>query len=127
MSAKKGVSATSSTIRHSEASTTLRPAHTVPAHKGPTKAPPKKSGGKAGPTGSTSKDKKEHGSPLTTGAPSPGGHEQTVPKIVDAAPAVASQPAMTSPLPFVIGSLVILLVGGTAALVTWRRREADGG
>ncbi len=55
------------------------------------------------------------------------GRKKSTPRIVDAAPAVAARPPAGSPLPFVIGSMAILVLGGTAGFVAWRRRRTDGG
>ena len=54
-----------------------------------------------------------------------GTHPPTDPKIVDVVPATAAHRTSSgSPLPFVVGAIVVLVVAGTGGLVSWRRRRA---
>jgi hypothetical protein len=53
-----------------------------------------------------------------------GGEVRSSPKIVDASPAAAKQPSAGSPLPFLLGALVVsALLGGATAVALRRRRE----
>jgi hypothetical protein len=55
----------------------------------------------------------------------PAATEPSIPKIVDAAPAVAARPAGGSPLPFVIGAVAVAALAATGGLMAWRRRRTE--
>jgi hypothetical protein len=52
-----------------------------------------------------------------------GGHRAPEPKIVDAAPVVEKSPGAGSPVPFVVGGIVVVMMLGVAGFLTWRRRH----
>jgi MYXO-CTERM domain-containing protein len=65
-------------------------------------------------------------STTTTPVPSdqrPGGGRNPTPKIVDASPAPTPQPTAGSPVPFIVGTVVVAALAGAAGLVAWRRRR----
>jgi LPXTG-motif cell wall-anchored protein len=51
------------------------------------------------------------------------GRSTTSPKIVDAAPVVATDKPAGSSAPFVVGALAVVLLAATGGLVAWRRRR----
>jgi hypothetical protein len=53
------------------------------------------------------------------------GREPPAPKIVDAAPALATQSSSGSPLPFLIGAGAVVALAATGGLIAWRRRRTD--
>lgn len=78
-------------------------------------------------TSTTTAGRASTGKPASDqGAPNRAEPTSPAPGIVDAAPAPSPGPPAGSPLPFVIGSVAILLLGGTAGFVAWRRHRNDG-
>ncbi len=53
------------------------------------------------------------------------GRKPPVPRIVDAAPALATQSSEGSPLPFLIGAVAVVALAATGGLIAWRRRRTD--
>lgn len=61
------------------------------------------------------------GTPGRVGAPG----KPSMPKIVDAAPALATRSSEGSPLPFLIGAVAVVALAATGGLIAWRRRRTD--
>ena len=68
--------------------------------------------------------------PSTTRAPAPvggpagtGPADHGVPRIVDAAPAAVHRAPAGSPVPLVVGAVLVVAVGGVAGVLAWRRRR----
>ncbi len=51
------------------------------------------------------------------------GRKPSVPRIVDAAPALATRSSEGSPLPFLIGAVAVVALAATGGLIAWRRRR----
>jgi hypothetical protein len=63
----------------------------------------------------------------TGGSTATTGGAASASKMVNVASAPAQdRPASGSPLPFVIGAVVVAVLGGAAGLISWRRRRLDG-
>jgi hypothetical protein len=134
----------------SGATTTTAPPTTPPTTAGPTSPPAAAgvagNGSSAGSTGAASAGSSHAGttlpasgagtSPTSTTAPSasttvpgsvgadPAQHVGSAgPKIVDASPAAAKEPPAGSPLPFIIGAAVVVLLAGAGGIIAWRRRR----
>ncbi len=63
------------------------------------------------------------GSRRGTDARTPPDRKASIPKIVDAAPAMAAQQPQGSPLPFAINAAAVAALAAGAGLIAWRRRR----
>jgi hypothetical protein len=62
--------------------------------------------------------------PSTVGNQGDGGSSSApIPKIIDAAPTVAGLEPAPSPIPFVVGAVIVVLLAGGGGFIAWRRRR----
>jgi hypothetical protein len=110
---------------------------TVPSTVPPTtipSAPPVTAPPTTAPSSTPSTSTPPSRAPTTTTTTSPpaapiagksGGSRSPEPRIVEASPVADKGPPAGSPLPFIVGGLVVVMMLGVAGFLSWRRRRPD--